>query len=939
MAATRTGDRTRVTTNTAAEDLEGLLLRRLSTVYVAGAPADGGAHGGQAGPRGNAEGLTALEADLAGRGYVLTAPLRSALAALPPAGLAEHGIRLLGRIDALLGADRRHEPLFRHFPDSVPDHAHSLYSERILAFLLSQPHQPCVVCGRTGDIGALAPCAHLVCSECLRDTTVPCGCEEGVDFFAPCCPLCLTAVTGRATPCPDPTAPRPDFRAPAGARKRQTVPEDASLRPLRLGEEAGTRAAARAVLAGLLARRTPLSPQDRDDLTALLPHTGPGLDWLPEEIPVRETRAAVLAALLRAPETAASAREVLRDHLDTATDVLRLMWAYSGGEPDLLEPPRLRSLPRPLRRELLGVLDALPPESVAEDMLRRPPAWKRAGEVLHPFEYRNRFPRAAAAFAAVRGTDLTAARSEWLLEAATALADDRTRLVSGRPGGAVRLAVRTFASEAEGLLARGDTAGATALLLRRPGELVRRLHQLLRVHSMWNAGGENAPALPPGLLDGLPAALRRVGPGPLLGAWGRLRAPHEVGERRVFFPRGAIALAHGVDDHAPPVPRAAAAAVCVPLEAELMRRASESAGEPSGVSVLDAALADLAVPFAERAASRSLVTLPRGSRRPLPDSGRLRLFLHWTEPRGQRVDLDLSVALYDARWRFVGLCDYTRLVFGARAAVHSGDFTSAPPPHGSTEFVDLDTPALARAGARYAVVVVFSYNDVPFDDLAEAFAGFMPLAERGREHDRGRGRGRMYDPRRVRQRFDLAGNARVCVPMVLDLRERDGLWTDANLSAAGGLHNVYRHRDRLGRLASDLNAHFASGARATVWDLAVRLAAAASPRVWVRSADGLFLDHYRIGEWESADGFATRIAEGYPDERHTGTPARNARLLADSTGADVRFAALVDSDVPARWEDCLLYRLFPGPLDAGLGPDARLLTASDLLTRFAPDGG
>ncbi|HZG07095.1 MAG TPA: hypothetical protein VE546_26595, partial [Streptomyces sp.] len=111
MAVARATDRTGVTTATAADDLEGLLLRRFSTVYVT-APA-----GGQrTDPRANAEGVTALEADLARRGYVLTAPLRGALAALPPAALAEHGIRLLGRIDALLGADRRHDPLFRGFP-------------------------------------------------------------------------------------------------------------------------------------------------------------------------------------------------------------------------------------------------------------------------------------------------------------------------------------------------------------------------------------------------------------------------------------------------------------------------------------------------------------------------------------------------------------------------------------------------------------------------------------------------------------------------------------------------------------------------------------------------------------------------------------------------------------------------------------------------------
>ena len=923
MAVARATDRTGVTTATAADDLEGLLLRRFSTVYVT-APA-----GGQrTDPRANAEGITALEADLARRGYVLTAPLRGALAALPPAALAEHGIRLLGRIDALLGADRRHDPLFRGFPGAVPDFAHGLYSERILAFLLSQPHQPCLVCYRTGDIGALAPCAHLVCSACLDRTAG----EE--DAHALPCPVCGARVTDPADPYLGPSGPR----RPSGPRKagagRGPVPSDEAppLRPLRLGEGAGPRDGAGAVLAALLARRTPLPPQDREDLAAVLPYADPGLGWLPQEIPVRETKAAVLAALLRDPRAAPAARESLRTRLDTATDVLRLLWTYSGAEPDLLVPPRLRSVPRPLRRELLGVLDALPPGPVAEDVLRHRQAWKRVGEVLHPYEYRARFPRAAVAFAAVRGTDLAPGRAAWLVDAAGGLGD-RARLVAGRPGGAVRLAVRTFASEVEELLATGDTARATALLLRRPGDLVRRLHQVLRVHAAWHGDGGAAPELPAGLLDGLPAALRRVGPGPLLGAWGRLRAvPHRAGERRVFFPRGTVALAHGVDDHAPPVPRPAADAVCALLEAELLRRAGESAGEPHGVAVLDAGLADLPVPFAERAVSRSLVAVPRGSRRALPGSGRLRLFLHWTEARGQRVDLDLSVALYDDRWRSAGWCDYTRLVFGDRAAVHSGDYTSAPPPHGATEFVDLDPDGLARAGVRYAAVVVFSYNDVPFDELADAFAGVMPLASGDALRP-----GRPYAPGRVRQRFDLAGPARVCLPMVLDLAERTALWTDTNLSVSGGLHNVYRHRDRLGLLASDLTAHFAPGARATVWDLAARLAAAGSPQVWVRSSDGHSLARYRRGAEETAAGFTARVLAGHaPDELRTGTDEEIARALAEAAGPHPRFAALVHGDLPARWERGDVHRLFPGPLDAGLGRDVRLLSASDLTARFAP---
>ncbi len=81
--------------------------------------------------------------------------------------------------------------------------------------------------------------------------------------------------------------------------------------------------------------------------------------------------------------------------------------------------------------------------------------------------------------------------------------------------------------------------------------------------------------------------------------------------------------------------------------------------------MLDAGLAGLAVPSAEGAAAKALVPVARGSVRPLPEGGVLRLFLHWTQPPDTRVDLDLSAVLYGADWSYRGLCDYTRLVFGS----------------------------------------------------------------------------------------------------------------------------------------------------------------------------------------------------------------------------------------------------------------------------------
>lgn len=88
----------------------------------------------------------------------------------------------------------------------------------------------------------------------------------------------------------------------------------------------------------------------------------------------------MLAALLR--RDGQRALPVLAERIDTATDVLRLLWAWSGAEPDLLPATarrlRLCNLSRPLRRELLAILDAMGPAALAEDLRRHRSAWLRA---------------------------------------------------------------------------------------------------------------------------------------------------------------------------------------------------------------------------------------------------------------------------------------------------------------------------------------------------------------------------------------------------------------------------------------------------------------------------------------------------------------------------------------------------------------------------------
>ncbi|MFV0132006.1 MXAN_6230/SCO0854 family RING domain-containing protein [Streptomyces sp. HMX87] len=858
---------------------ESVLLRRARTVYVDAVPASAA---------GTGPALRRLETELLDRGHILSSRLHAALASLTPDALAAAHTRLVGQVDDLLGSNRAHVPLFRRFPRTVPRNTDRLYVDRIFSFLLQQPDQPCVLCGEAGTVFPVSPCAHLVCRLCWG----------GSDYAG--CPVCHRRIDAD-----DP------FLLPVRAVGAPKAPVSGPLRLLRLGTDRG--ADATAVVDALLARRTPLSPQDRDDLLTLLPLTPAGRGLLPREIPVRETKAMVLGALTVAAPDGLPVGKLLTERLTTATDVLRLLAVLSGADAGLVTRSRFANVPRPLRRELLTVLDGLPTPYLVEDVLRHPTAWKRAAEVLHPFERHARHPRAALAFAVLRGTpvDPGTAFGAALLETAAAHPD------AVRVDGA-RIRPATWAGRLEQAMSEGDIARAAAVAGERPGELVRRIDALLRLHT----ADVLAPELGKALLRGLP----EVGPGPLLSALGALRTRTEdrTGRRRVFFPRGEVTRALSVPERRPALPAGLVTATVGLLRAEVLRRFA--AGQPYDLSVLDSGLADLTVPFTERSTAKALVAVGRGSVQTLPAGTVLRLFLHWTEPRGNRTDLDLSVAFFDAEWNFTGLCDYTSLVHGPDAAVHSGDLTSAPAPQGATEYVDLDLERLGERGDVYAVPLVFSYNNVPFEELPDAFAGFMALPAQG-------ARDASYDPRAVRQRFDLAGGSRVCLPMVVDLDRRRALWTDTHLPSTGGFQSVGSHGGgALAAVARDLWEQFGSGTRVTLWDLTVWRAAVRSPEVAVmcREPEPALL-RYRRRPDEDADAFAARVSSLKDAEEHRAHPDPEAAAAELAAGTRVFMATVYGSVGPARASGTF-YRLFPGAGD--VCETLSRVTAGDLVAEL-----
>ncbi|TDW78115.1 MXAN_6230/SCO0854 family RING domain-containing protein [Kribbella pratensis] len=801
-------------------------------------------------------GLSALQADLIQRGFLLSVGLYRYCASLSAPALAGFGRALLDLLDAESGHDTHHTPLFRGFPESVPGNTETFYINRVFARLLQEPDQPCVLCGDTKTVHPVSPCAHLVCRTCW----------DGSDFSA--CPLCLRRIDRK-----DPFL-KPSFDEEQPAHVRSDC-----LRLLSLATDDSARETAES----LLARRAPLSAADRADLLVLLDGADPS--WLPDEIPVRETRALVIAHFLADdPE--------LIDRTDTATDVLRVIYALMDADPGLRTPPvRRKSLPRATRRLLLQRLDRLPVETLTEDLLRHERAWKRIAENLHPFEFAARCPVAALAFAVLRRTELDLATAAGRAVAGEAAQHPLIRVEDGR------LVTSTFAARVEGAFAQGRPEQALDLLRERPGELVRCLVHLARV-------------LPPehhaDLVEALTIAVSDVSPVVITAALGQVRTP--PGDLRLFFPRGGTARIWTSVDDREPLPSELAMELSGVLTGEMLRRATDLPRWRR--AFLDEELARLAAPGSERSTSSSLLRMTRGSAVPIPQDELLRLFLHWVEPAGRRIDLDLSVAVFDEEWAFAGLCDYTRLRVDQDALVHSGDLTSAPAPRGSTEFVDIDLRAVRRVEGRYVLPIVFSYNDVPFDQLERGFVGVM------------RQPNGLFDPAAVEERFDLSGPAKILMPFGVDLHTKELRWYDVNLGAAGYGHNVAKYGGRLGLVAATLEEVHGSGDRVSLWEICCWHAAARTDEIAVRCADGSVVGYQRQPSEELA-AFARRVtARLEPDRRW------------DEDAADrADFVAVLAGDVTPR-SGAEVYALHPRLLDRA---SVTLVDAPHLLAVLAPD--
>lgn len=510
--------------------------------------------------------------------------------------------------------------------------------------------------------------------------------------------------------------------------------DETKVKVLQLGSEADVRQ----IFDNICMSRTSISKTDREDIAYLFETENMKL---PDNIPHKEN-AAYISALYLQKKPLANVSE-LSKYVKTATDVLRLVTAMSDGDVSLAENTRYRSFSRRQRRMIMELLSGCP--NIEEDMLRYKERWIRIGERIHPSEfdcsrYTLAYDRAINAFDKLRNNRK----------------------------------IETFAGKIEFDLAYGEYESALAELVKRPGELARRLDQLLR------------ETYKEPVIRSFASVAEKVSTPVLLQVREHFLHRAEQADVRVFFPKGSLAKCHCESNDLPDIDERYCREVVRVCENALVKIYGQR--EPMGKVYLSEDYRNYVVPFSQRSASKAFKTIVRGSRLPMASqTNAVRAFIWWTNMDkcdlesydDGRVDIDLSAAIFDENWNYMEHVSYTNLKSEKYKACHSGDIVNGGPVDGDgvSEFLDVDVDSVVRYGARYVVYQVYSYTGQTYADMPHAMFGWMERADVNS--------GEIYEPKMVEQKLDLTAGSMVCIPVIFDCVKREFIWCDMNMSLSG----------------------------------------------------------------------------------------------------------------------------------------------------------
>lgn len=527
------------------------------------------------------------------------------------------------------------------------------------------------------------------------------------------------------------------------------------------------------IMSNLITSKTSLSETDKADMIWLIQNIGVIANELPEEIPFKEN-VAVICKLIMDNTSEVEWYNILHKYLKTATDILRFVTYLSDSDVSLASDTKYKSLSRKQRRLILKLLDNA--GNIEEDMKRHETKWIRLGEVLHAGEYKQ-FNNAYVAFDKLRN--------------------------NGK--------ITTFNGRVNKILSENNIEYALLMLKNRPGELARRLDDILRDY----------PNAKTQIIEAFKEVANEVSVPVLLQVREHFAWRHEKNDSRVFFPKGQLAKCYTIENNLDTIEKDTCDEIVNICTSAIVEQFKSK--ESLGKVYIDDSIKGYCIPQSQRSASKSLKTVTRGSRLPIgKDVKSCRGFIWWTNCdendknywHVSRVDIDLSAAILDENFRYVSHISYTHLIDQAFRGYHSGDITNGGPVDGNgvCEFIDVDIDSVIKNGGRYIIYQIYSYTGQKFSDMPHAMFGWMEREDVNS--------GEVFEASTVEQRIDLTAETTVAIPVLFDCVTREYIWMDV----AGNINGMNRYCANLEGNLSGVSAMcygIVKGHKPQMYDLAV----------------------------------------------------------------------------------------------------------------------
>jgi len=420
-----------------------------------------------------------------------------------------------------------------------------------------------------------------------------------------------------------------------------------------------------------------------DDLNVIKRFVSEGYELrFPEVIPFKENLCTLASMGLDVP-------------VKTTTDVLRIAVGMSGGDISLPRVPakliktnrwssrkemnparelfKFKKFTRSERKYILALLEKSNCD-VSEAVLKDQ-RWVRLGEVLHPGEYRNQFPKAFMVFNKIR--------------------NEKVQSWYGK-----------LNSEFNQSFKKG-----VVFLSQRPGEFMRRMDWMIR-----NTGANTSDKEL--VLNTFANIAPKVSNKVLFEAYNHFEGRRKPVTNRSIMVKGSRSRTTLPD--LPAINESIVNRIQNIINSALASKFSELPA--LGNVFVDEKLKNIPLPSNMRSASSGLRPIMRGQRIPIGNQNAkvIRAFVHWFDENGNQ-DIDLTCT-------FIGMGKVTHIGWNGRhnsenLGCYSGDIRHKR--GACAEYVDIKMSAALKAGYKFAIIDARNYNGRSFETVTDCVAGYM----------------------------------------------------------------------------------------------------------------------------------------------------------------------------------------------------------------------